>query len=65
MLTTTHLIGMEKDIEVQGRTVTTLGLTRTGAQSLHPQGRSGHIEASWWGKIFLGLGYVYSSTTAV
>ena len=54
-----------EDIEVQGRTVTALGLTRTGAQSSHPQGRSGHIEASWWGKIFLGLGYVYSSTTAV
>ena len=52
-------------MEVQGKTVTGLGLTRTGTQPLHPQGRSGHIEASWWGKIFLGLEYVYSSTTAV
>ena len=54
-----------EDIEVQGRTVTGLRLTRTRTQPLHPQGRSGHIEASWWGKIFLGLEYVYSSTTAV
>ena len=35
-----------EDTEVQGREVTGLGLTRTGTQPLHPQGRSGHIEAS-------------------
>ena len=35
-----------EDIEVQGRTVTGLGLTKTGTQPLHLQGRSGHIEAS-------------------
>lgn len=54
-----------EDSEVQGRTGTGLGLTRTGAHSLNPQGREGHIEAGWWGKILLGLGYAYSSTAAV
>ena len=35
--------------EVQGREVTSLGFIRTGTQYLHPQGRSGHTEASWCG----------------
>ena len=35
--------------EVQGREVTSLGFMRTGTQYLHPQGRSGHTEASWCG----------------
>ena len=38
-----------EDTEVQGREVTGLGLISIGSQSLHPQGRSGHIEPCWWG----------------
>ena len=35
-----------EDTEVKGREVTVLGLTSTENQHLHPQEKSGHIEAS-------------------
>lgn len=50
-----NLIFQLRILRVQGKTL--LRLTRQETQPCIPQGRSGHIEASWWGaKIFLGLG---------